>query len=316
MQAVCQSYQGQPNYYGGVDVMTGPTLTTKDMRKYATAETGHWGPLLPSQQFSGYFMQPDSANSATSNADALARFAAALGLPLTNFTIRAPQGSRIVFGCYSSLSKTIGPDGASLTFSNKVAVTLRWLMAVSAVIQRDWAWNGFATPALTVQRDGVTVGTINIPFSLSEDVVSGDTADVLQAARAQTKVMFFDLIDPQPDPSALPQELNPVYTVTPAFQGSPTSDPPLTYSIRLPVTTPPTQPPKLVSAGIAMSPYSRAQDYSSTDVRQKCLWLEFDQPLKRLTRRLVCTSVEKCGRLASLSRRQHPDRRSLATTAD
>ncbi|KAK4166859.1 hypothetical protein QBC43DRAFT_349594 [Cladorrhinum sp. PSN259] len=280
MRPLCKPYQDQPNYYGGDDVMIGPAVTTKDMRKHAGSEADLWGPLLPSEQFSGYFMQPDSGDVAMSNADALLRFATALKLQLSGSTIHASQRSRIVFGSCSALSKTIGPDGASVTFSNKAALTHRWLMVVSAIVQRDWTWNGFATPALTVQRDGTTVGTINVPFSLSEDAVTGDTADALKVARSYTKVMFFDLIDPQPDPAALPEEINPVYTFTPAFRGSPASAPPLTYKIRLPITTRPIQAPKIVSAGIAMSPYSRSKNYSSTAIRQRCLWLEFDRPLR------------------------------------
>ncbi len=38
------------------------------------------------------------------------------------------------------------------------------------------------------------------------------------------------------------------------------------------------QTPKLVSAGVAESPYEAASDYSSTTQRQRALWLEFDQP--------------------------------------
>jgi len=45
------------------------------------------------------------------------------------------------------------------------------------------------------------------------------------------------------------------------------------------VTTPPTQVPKIVSAGIAMSPYERASDYSSTTQRRRALWVELDAPV-------------------------------------
>jgi hypothetical protein len=49
-------------------------------------------------------------------------------------------------------------------------------------------------------------------------------------------------------------------------------------SIELPVTTPPAQVPRLVSAGIALSPFDAADDYSSTAPRRKRLWLEFAEP--------------------------------------
>jgi hypothetical protein len=54
--------------------------------------------------------------------------------------------------------------------------------------------------------------------------------------------------------------------------------PPDDLAITLPVTTPPVQVPKLVSAGIAMSPYRHDPLYTSTEERQKALWLEFDTP--------------------------------------
>jgi hypothetical protein len=60
--------------------------------------------------------------------------------------------------------------------------------------------------------------------------------------------------------------------------GSPAQDPPIELAIDLPVTTPPSQTPGLVSAGMAMSPYQRNADYSSTQPRQKALWFEFDNP--------------------------------------
>src|SRR5262249_42271213 len=44
----------------------------------------------------------------------------------------------------------------------------------------------------------------------------------------------------------------------------------------LPVTTPPRQTPKLVAAGLALSPYEAAHDYSSTEPRRRMLWLEFE----------------------------------------
>jgi hypothetical protein len=44
------------------------------------------------------------------------------------------------------------------------------------------------------------------------------------------------------------------------------------------MTTPPSQVPRLTSAGIALSPYVRSADYSSTEQRRRVLWLEFDRP--------------------------------------
>jgi len=46
------------------------------------------------------------------------------------------------------------------------------------------------------------------------------------------------------------------------------------------VTTVPTQVPKVVGAGYALSPYRRNHEYSETAVRQRYLWLEFEEPIR------------------------------------
>src|SRR5262249_28330459 len=69
------------------------------------------------------------------------------------------------------------------------------------------------------------------------------------------------------------------YRLEPNFASPPAnSDPPITVQVFLPMTTPPAQVPGLVSAGIALSPYLRAADYSSTTARRRVLWIEFDRP--------------------------------------
>ena len=48
---------------------------------------------------------------------------------------------------------------------------------------------------------------------------------------------------------------------------------------RLPIVTPPRQVPKVVAAGIALTPYGRDSEYASTDSRTRSLWLELAEPL-------------------------------------
>jgi hypothetical protein len=52
-----------------------------------------------------------------------------------------------------------------------------------------------------------------------------------------------------------------------------------TLDITLPMTTPPSQVPKIASAGIALSPYIRNEKYSATEPRQRFLWVEFEEPI-------------------------------------
>ena len=49
-------------------------------------------------------------------------------------------------------------------------------------------------------------------------------------------------------------------------------------TLELPVTTPPAQVPQIVSAGLALSEYTRNDTYSATEPRRRSLWLELDQP--------------------------------------
>ena len=39
------------------------------------------------------------------------------------------------------------------------------------------------------------------------------------------------------------------------------------------------QTPKIVATGLAESAYAAASDYSSTSLRDRYLWIEFDQPI-------------------------------------
>jgi hypothetical protein len=97
--------------------------------------------------------------------------------------------------------------------------------------------------------------------------------------RTGTDLVFFDDVDPKPEPGHFPEELHLEYALTPSFVTPPDdSDAPVTASVRLPMTTPPSQVPRLASVGIALSPYTRADDYSSTEQRRRVLWLEFDRP--------------------------------------
>src|SRR5690349_1901538 len=51
------------------------------------------------------------------------------------------------------------------------------------------------------------------------------------------------------------------------------------FNIRLPITTPPAQTPKIVSTGIAESAYTHSPTYSETGLRDRYLWIEFDSPI-------------------------------------
>ena len=275
----------QLHYFGGDDVRTSGQSVYVTLRKNSKDERKVFADDIPSHVFGAYFLQPDKpSDQVMSSVDAAppdiaARLADALDLRLTGLTMRAQPGQRVIFGCAAGLRHTIGPDGASLSFASRTDLGLRWLAVIRLRVNRDWTWDGFDYNAISVERDGQSVGKIIWPRSISTDAFIDDP-DAMKLARSQTDVVFIDSINPLPPPGELPQLLNPEYTITPVFQASPVFDPPRQLTIRLPVTTAPTQVPQLASAGIALSPYVRAGDYSSTNPRTKTVWLEFTEPLR------------------------------------
>jgi hypothetical protein len=271
-------------YFGAQDVRTGPSIQVA-LRKNSAVETGLFAPDLPSHQFSALYLQPDppidpvvlfaqrAAGAQNQRpADIASRLSSTLGLRNDGLTFRAPPGRRVVFGCAAAMRHVIGPDGASLTFASQTDLAQHWLVVLRLTLDRDWSWDGLALNGLVVQRDGTEVGRFAPPRNVNTDALAAPM-------RAQTDLVFIDAIEPKPAAGTFPQELTPTYTVTARFQGTPTADPPLSLAIHLPVTTPPTQVPNIVSAGIAMSPYQRSADYSATQIRQRALWIELDSPV-------------------------------------
>ena len=60
----------------------------------------------------------------------------------------------------------------------------------------------------------------------------------------------------------------------------PAKDGDLHLFLHLPITTPPVQMPKIVSAGMAFSKYVRDENYANTENRKKYLWVEFSEPIQ------------------------------------
>jgi hypothetical protein len=100
-----------------------------------------------------------------------------------------------------------------------------------------------------------------------------------------------DAVEPKKDASTatttaqpFPNTIDVSYTLTPTFIDSvapaAASREAETRDVQLPVTTIPAQVPKIVGAGYALSPYQRNHEYSETAVRQRYLWLEFEEPIR------------------------------------
>jgi hypothetical protein len=271
----------KPDYYAGDDVRRGETRLIR-LRAPSTDERD----LLAQGRgtlIEAFFLQPTLPGSLALAAaqtaagrgaempeDPLGRLAAALDLDRTGTAVRARSGQRLIFGASPLLRHVVGPDGASLTFSTANEITRLWLVAVVLRLRRDWSWDGL--DHLRVLRDGAEVGRIEGRTSAGLEA-AGDSA------RDASTLVFLDAIDPKPATGAFPRPIEAEYSVEPVFRTAPAhKDAPLTAAITVPVTTPPAQTPRLVSAGLALSPYRRDPAYSDTEERRKAVWLEFERP--------------------------------------
>ena len=189
-------------------------------------------------------------------------------------------GQRTVFARVRRMPRcTLGADRSALTLATTGELLDHWIVALILDVARDWTWDGFpagaSQPALTVERDGAPVGTLTFPTAVGGSAL-GDVNH--PADRSTTRLVFLDAISPQPAPGKFPAALNSVYSITASFPVAPALQQSFT-TLRLPITTPPAQTPKIVSTGIVESPYVAAPDYSSTSLRDRFLWIEFDAPI-------------------------------------
>jgi hypothetical protein len=105
--------------------------------------------------------------------------------------------------------------------------------------------------------------------------------------RSSTRIIFIDAVEPKKDNSGGPGEpdfpdtIDVIYSIETNFKQdhAQQQDEFEDLALRLPITTPPAQIPKIASAGIALSPYLRNETYSSSEARQRYLWIEFEEPV-------------------------------------
>lgn len=265
LQALCQP---RPNYYADAAPPLG-LVTDVVVRKEAASEAGLF-PIDPASQVSAVFLQP-SANQ-------VQLLAQALDLKVDNLTFTGEPGTRTIFGCSQALRHHLSADYSSITFANQLEFLHHWITVLEFNVDRDWTWEGFAEPAFKISPTGKTgsPGTISYPRSVSQ-LALGDVTT--PPDRSSTRIVFFDAVEPKP-PAGFPAELSPQWNVTCNFP----SAPPLSqlYTVRLPITVPPAQTPKVAATGIALSPYHHDKAYSSTDPRQRFLWIEFEHSVADL----------------------------------
>ncbi|WP_282153325.1 hypothetical protein [Ruegeria atlantica] len=271
----------KPDYFGADDVRRGETAR-RYLRSPAQDERGLFS-LPRGWAAEGFYLQPTEpgsralvrANRAGGRTgqgaeNPIARLASALDLDHVGASLRARPGQRCLFGLHSSLNAVIGPDGGSVRFATKSEVTSQWIVAVVVNIERDWTWDGLS--ALRIERDGNQEGRVSWRQSAPHEVAHA-------AANGETTLIFLDAIDPEPADGSFPRPLQLKYTAIPEYKVAPTQeDGAEEVDLTLPVARPPRQVPKIVSAGIALSPYLRDPAYSRSEERTRLVWLEFDRP--------------------------------------
>jgi hypothetical protein len=231
-----------------------------------------------------------SSGFRSSVATPLERLAQALRLPVNGQTLTGPPGRRVLFGAQNTLRHSMTQDLSSITFSSLKDLIGHWIVVIRVTLDRDWTYSGIAqngsgqtgfvfnggASMKNPNPSPVEVGRINLPGVVSQLSVQ-PTGDPAQ--RDQTDLIFFATVDSTVGPDQFPDVTSTTWSLTATFSGSPTTSVPLwTGAVNLPVTLNPRQIPKLVSAGLAESPYVADAKYAATEQRQRGLWFEFDSP--------------------------------------
>lgn len=272
-----------PGYFAGPAARRGEA-TPFECRFDADAEPGLLRDPDRAPALRSFFFQPPPADG--SQPEPAARLATELGLARDGLVLSGRSGTRTVLGCSAALRHVLSPDGHSIQLASGADLLGRWINVVEVALGRDWTWDGLAEAGITLTRrlrrpnqpdEVAVVGAITLPRALAPSARVGVDDDLRAGQRQSTRLIFFDAFDPKPAPGAFPTEVTAEYELAPALRGVvPEAIP--GKSIRLPITTPPVQIPVLRSAGIALSPYQAANDYSATAERSRRLWLELAEP--------------------------------------
>ena len=276
------------DYWGSQESRVGASPLSAYLQVPSTDERALWLPS-PAPEIEAIFLQPDASptvNLAYQKAasglrheapsDLVQRLANHIDLPASNLTFSANPDRRTVFGCSSALRHTLSPDAASITFSSKSDLTRHWIVVVQLTLDRDWSWYAPGHFA-SLLKDGQPPPPQPVAFEIQRSVNGGAQAlvgritipGVVNPLAAQnpdrnhTSIVFFDAFDPKPAPGE--PLIEPVldYQLTPVFRDPIADlDPPRDWSLRVPITTPPAQTPKVVSAGFAFGEYQHDDRYS------------------------------------------------------
>jgi len=305
--------EGTADYWGNFSD-TNPALdarlgkpTVLSLRKESSVETALFAGAEDSKFIQGIYLQPDplhlklnplifktlNGNTASDTMpDIVQRLAKQLDVEGKELTLTASRGERIVFWCSNLVRHTMAPDSSSITFSGSNELSGHWLVCTTLLINRDWTWDSLDGMSFILERQRKqgreagaigskpwqAIGSLDVQRIASYQAIQeGDDGKI---HREYTKIIMIDVVDGKPPVGGLPDTCEVGYRITTRFkQGqNPVSDKAQeTPVLTLPATVNPVQMPKLIGAGIALSPYVRNKEYSATEARKRYLWLEFDR---------------------------------------
>jgi hypothetical protein len=268
------------------------------LRRASRDERGLFAAASPARTIRGIWLRPDPPPLASptpeamllrrvtdaSQPSAVARLATELDLDARGMTLSGRRGERGVFANGRAIRATVAPDGSSLTLGAKDDLVNHWIVALTLQLDRDWTWDGLQHLAVDVfrtrrfARGGPLDDNGGAPVATFELLPTASLLALDGPDRDHTRLVLLDAVEPKPDGPADPDVVQLTYRVEARFADPPDqSDPAPTFSLDLPVTTTPAQVPRIVAAGLALSPYERDATYASTAPRRRALWLELDE---------------------------------------
>ena len=315
VRAVCEA---KANYYGSespdpaLNTRYGRTLQFQLYRDALQNDPAQDDRNLASQaQVRAIYLQPDPPFLFDGNVgsllfgkesdkapDMIQRLAQQLGLESNKLSLVGKPGRRVQFGCSNRIRHTLSPDNSTITFASKGDLAHHWLCCITLEMARDWTWDGLQDRGFVIHRtlrfkeddvatesDAQEVGDIElkrtVPFTA-----------LLNPDRSSTTLVFIDAVEPKNDRHLPPPHDNETrfpdlielkYRLQPQWKKP--AGLPADFNLQdleLPITLPPAQVPRVVSAGVALSPYVRNERYSETEPRRKFLWIEFAEPVRDL----------------------------------
>ncbi len=201
------------------------------------------------------------------------RLAQQLGVDSKGLTLVGKKGQRVQFGCSHRIRHTLSPDNSSITFASKADLANHWLCGITLELERDWTWDatGGSQRRDQAQRSASRKTTRRPRPRTWRSATSRSSAprrSPRSATRPQPHHAHLHRCRRNPRTSASSRRRTPGAAVSRSHRGRihrssrssrirwarPTDDD-ITLSLELPITPPPAQVPKIVSAGLALSPY-------------------------------------------------------------